>query len=474
MADSKYWVDDAGSSHPRLSLRGMEIPIPPGVEPPSPGSIAVYEVKPLPPVPLRRSMASSFSSEVARALKTPNRSVNSQQTDYDWEKEGADIAAMLDRKVARGRVVPKIDVNNIPSTPPDDILSPQPKQSIQKILRLTSQKSPVTSLTSSSPSLHNSSQKIRQLTGLDVGTNETHYMVSPISPSSSVYSQDNLEATISEPDLDIYTDDPSYFYSKQDFEEQQRYSRQWPTSVPINLRYSDPVANPVDTLQEGYRSSGVRESLSPGKSKGRQLDLYHETAAELAQSSGSQDRNTSWAAVYTPVTSAPEEEPLHFSTPSRRKSSFSSRVQGLRSNIPAPLQIKKAGKGNFGTGNHPQRTPYPTKSTFEEEDHEQRTSRLSLSRVFKRHSSDVSSIFSDKDGSKKTRRLDGLATPSPPASVIQRTSNGFQGLVAQAKRTTGMMSKTERRRESLKSKIRVITDLGTPSGPANKDRSSWM
>lgn len=56
----------------------------------------------------------------------------------------------------------------IPTVPPDEILSPQPRSSVQKILRLTGNMSPATSLSTDTPSLHNSSSKIRQLTGLDV------------------------------------------------------------------------------------------------------------------------------------------------------------------------------------------------------------------------------------------------------------------------------------------------------------------
>ena len=226
---------------------------------------------------------------------------------------------------------------------------------------------------------------------------------------------------------------------------------------------------------DGYELHRLRESMSPRRSKGRQLDLYHETAAELAQSSQARNRNVSWAAGYTPVAGASGEETVNFSTPPRRKSSLSSRAQNFKSNVPAPLHIKKTSRGDYGTGNHPPRTPYPTKSTFDDDEiGDKRTSMLSLSRVFKRHSADISSIFSDKGGSKKSRKLNGVVTQSPPASVLQRTNDGIQGFVAQAKKTASMISKAERRRESLKNKIRVITDIGTPSRPTDKDRSSWM
>lgn len=46
-------------------------------------------------------------------------------------------------------------------------MSPQPKQSVQKILRLTGNMSLLATLSTDPPTLHNSSQKISQLTGLD-------------------------------------------------------------------------------------------------------------------------------------------------------------------------------------------------------------------------------------------------------------------------------------------------------------------
>lgn len=71
-------------------------------------------------------------------------------------------------KARERHTLPKVDVPNlIPTIPPDDILSPQPKQSVQKILRLTGNMSLLTTLSADSPTLHNSSQKIKQLTGLD-------------------------------------------------------------------------------------------------------------------------------------------------------------------------------------------------------------------------------------------------------------------------------------------------------------------
>ncbi|KAJ4421236.1 hypothetical protein N0V82_003868 [Gnomoniopsis sp. IMI 355080] len=57
-----------------------------------------------------------------------------------------------------------------PTVPPDEVLSPQTKSSVQKILKLTGNMSPTSSVSSTdTPSLHNSTQKIRQLTGLDYG-----------------------------------------------------------------------------------------------------------------------------------------------------------------------------------------------------------------------------------------------------------------------------------------------------------------
>ncbi len=205
----KPWIHPNRSN---TSLRGMEIAVPPGHALPPPEGISIYQSKPLPPVPARQSMSSSFSSELNSAFRTPKRSMDYPDRDLDWKREEANIDVILARDAhdTLRPYLPKIHIApaSYPSTPPDELLSPQPRKAVPKILRLTAGTGAGLIASPTSPSGHNPSQKIRQLMGVDVGSGPSDsslYEVSPVSPlsaSSSVYSED-LAATISEPDTDL-------------------------------------------------------------------------------------------------------------------------------------------------------------------------------------------------------------------------------------------------------------------------------
>lgn len=68
----------------------------------------------------------------------------------------------------RPHIVSAINTNDTPMVPPDAMLSPQAKPSVQKILKLTGNMAPTTHPSADIPTLHNSWQKIWQITGLDV------------------------------------------------------------------------------------------------------------------------------------------------------------------------------------------------------------------------------------------------------------------------------------------------------------------
>ncbi|KAJ9157805.1 hypothetical protein NKR23_g76 [Pleurostoma richardsiae] len=65
------------------------------------------------------------------------------------------------------------------------------------------------------------------------------------------------------------------------------------------------------------------------------------------------------------------------------------------------------------------------------------------------------------------RRADGTAGPSPASRVLQKTNEGIQELYVQAKKTAHVKTKAEKRRDSLRRQIRVITEAGEyrPSTP---------
>ncbi|POS81478.1 hypothetical protein DHEL01_v200100 [Diaporthe helianthi] len=198
--------------HDALGLaRGLGIIMDADFEPPK--HSADYEAKPLPAIPPR----TSFSIPDMKAVfKISKQNVTNRQHVYGWDRQSDDMSLDTDCRsgTPRSRSLPENDGSSIPTTPSNEILSPQPRHSRQKILRLTGNISPSMNLASFEPSQHNSQQKIKQLTGLDVGSSisgesqpnpllqPVHDEVSPVSPSESIYSVEGLEATISEPDSD--------------------------------------------------------------------------------------------------------------------------------------------------------------------------------------------------------------------------------------------------------------------------------
>lgn len=109
----------------------------------------------------------------------------------------------------------RIDKNIMPTVPPDDVLSSHTKSSVQKILKLTGNMNPATSLATDTPSLHKSTQKIRQLTGLDCGprrgseiqlqTLQEEASIASSETSSSLCSQYGLEDISYEPANSTYS-----------------------------------------------------------------------------------------------------------------------------------------------------------------------------------------------------------------------------------------------------------------------------
>ncbi|KAK1755125.1 hypothetical protein QBC47DRAFT_446870 [Echria macrotheca] len=217
-------------------------PHPTALSPPPPSHLELYGRKPLPPIPAtaeRVSSASKLSKEMNRAFDTHHHAAHGNDIHHhhlvdfakteeadqvqarrsDWSpspppSSGSSLPKMM--KIATRKARRRVDtaVRAVPNTPPDELLSPQPRSSVQKILKLTSVRPVGNSNTSSSPSGHNSPHKIKQLMGMDIGPEEKHRRllgenradVSPLSNrSSSVYSQD-LDTAISETDsLDIGT-----------------------------------------------------------------------------------------------------------------------------------------------------------------------------------------------------------------------------------------------------------------------------
>lgn len=286
-----------------------------------PSNSTDYARKPLPALPPRdrRSVASSFSSEVNNAFAIPR---DGSPLIFDWEKEGSgksvrlsqsphfeDVSALklrprkvpvpairmaatqaacpaplpvrskgagpsllgVERRIlpntadfdampesAFYQTLPNIDTYQLKAhpVPSHEILSPQPKSSVQKILQLTGNMSPNTTVSQETPSLHNSTQKIRQLTGLDVGLRKLHPVAEEASASTSDASSSSYSMELEVPE------DASYFEPAESV-----YSPSYAESVnelvtPLTIpRYTQPASIPRHIPDALENESSVAAAL---------------------------------------------------------------------------------------------------------------------------------------------------------------------------------------------------------------------
>lgn len=302
---------------------------------PPPTNFKSYVKKPLPALPPydRRSLASSFSSEVDNAFTTPKTPHDGCPLIFEWEREGSGKSVRLSypsaacedgsrfrlrRKRQPTRSVNLVVMNQgahpfllvtehheaplrlrkkmssdaetdeilepphrqtLPAissyklkahaVPPDEILSPQPRASVQKILKLTGNMNASTILSQDTPSLHNSSQKIRQLTGLDVGLHQLHPVEEEVSAASSEASSSSYSLELEvpedasyEPAESVYS--PSYAESVNEVLTPLTIPR-YINPISINRHLQEEVANETP-VAAALRLSGfvaVGASLAP-------------------------------------------------------------------------------------------------------------------------------------------------------------------------------------------------------------------
>lgn len=539
---------------------------------------AEYEAKPLPAIPPR----TSFSIPDLKAVfKTPKRTLNNRQYVYDWDRQGDNISITTDGRsgTPRSRSLPENDASSIPTTPSNEILSPQPRHSRQKILRLTGNISPSMSLASFTPSLHNSQQKIQQLTGLDVGSSSSSESqldtlqypfdeVSPVSPTSSTYSREGLEATISEPDSDAsdYTlhsesngvmtqlTAPSYSASSS------RPISKVPVSPTTKFRLNSFAMREPDTYDQPgsladfkahYRQPSNTGSWDSSRKSSVTVVPHSTSGSDTVKCSprGSvsmtsivdirppspsfKQRSLVWdtSPIKHPIpigyddTSPTSSPPPSSSSTSvnRKPGSFSERRASSRGRVPTPLEPNGELQLKPGKYSLPQRTPYPppppppsaaARSAFEtDSDDGKRTS--FLAKVFGHgggspgHSSKrqsrgptptsspspygeqgfVPSSSSSSPGVAKTTTSLPLHPhpPPPPVPGSPRWSEGADalrsptdegvgssggsaggagarsrpmssgaGLFQRARQSVGLRSKSDKRRDTLRGKIRVV------------------
>ncbi|ROW17951.1 hypothetical protein VPNG_00272 [Cytospora leucostoma] len=420
-----------------------------------PENSAYYQQRPLPTIPPRRSMPSSSSLQTSQGLNTPLRSPSVGQFEHGWKWDVDDLSSVGDSRMGAGqdRLIAKLDLEGCPG--------------------------------SNLPTLHNSPQKIKQLTGLDIGwggsgqsqrrpSQALQEGVSPLSVSSSMYSQEGLETTISEPDIEpsIY----SYQYSYMDDEVDQLVI---PFSPPEfgafpSLSISTPPVPPT-SVPSGFHGGSNLEALSqvgpvppaeddsqPGQESGANswtsswgssltdpvVGLYHNTASDIAKSSTTTLGARCGEAKYSPLPAVehrsikwdqrPDEmsqkSRLDLSSsscslpptsidPLRKTESFSERRASGRSRIPPPLvpsrEAPKPGRYSL-----PRRTPYPPsssgmKSTFDEDDGGKRFP--ILSKVFSGGSGNDNS---DSSGLRRSWASPQTSEAKNPAATVLSSSLG--------------------------------------------------
>lgn len=426
-----------------------------------PSNSADYQTKPLPVVPSQRSIAASTNSKVDTVFKSVIHSIDNRQPGGDWERDVGDVVVLRDNQMgtSQSRYIPPINANCTPTTLPDAILSLQPKQCGQVILRSTGTTSPAASVSSSnSPTSHNSWQKAKQLTGLDVsasGLNQNQIRslqflqdnVSPISLSSSIYSQEGLETTIS--DMDMESSEYSYRCSYMDDDFDELATPLSPPNFgtiskrPISAAPVSPTSTPAALRVSGLRGEkdpvvSSRIGLSPSadddlwtssrESSPADVDLYHTTTSEIAKGSAlafspspaADQRSTVWAnrsgemlqKTRFNLSSSSSPLPSDSIDLGRNAKSFSDRRLSSRNRVPPPLeQAREAPRP--GRYTIPQRTPYPRpspslKSAFDEDDSRRRFSILSK-------------VFGGGSNSSKNRDSSGSRGSSVPSSKEDRT-----------------------------------------------------
>ncbi|KAK0632121.1 hypothetical protein B0T14DRAFT_559840 [Immersiella caudata] len=285
-----------------------------------PPHIELYEKKPLPPIPAKREPATDRLSEDINKLFSTAVGSNGPETEglasgqIDWAKEEANIAVILDNRIRRNispapasstfpgarkrskqNMRMRSGEDGISSVLDDAVAAPPPKSSMRKIVSLTGGKLKGTSLPS--PSGHNSSHKIKQLTGTEVGSEQTGVEgsteASPMSRNSSIYSAEDFSDagsldTSSSYDMG-YASDPNTSSSRQPTDSKKAmFGALPPVPSPLN----------ITKIQEAKRINlgGHRSSFSTNDA-GRARDVnnefwlsdhptgrYHMTTAQIARS----------------------------------------------------------------------------------------------------------------------------------------------------------------------------------------------
>ena len=363
-----------------LARKTLEISVVPSMEPPRSKRLPptprdlMNEQKPLPPVPrcpspLKSATLSTFTREISDAFRTPLASMDAHHPAlHGWPQDAAEIATLLEDQpiylpettgMGAGTLGEATHARRPPLTPPNDATprsndamdspddgSPRSKRSVTSFLRRKPmfQRDRSDSASSTSPPLdldRNLPRKIRQMMGIEGSPEPDEYQwtppspISPVTPSSSRYSDDLVAQNTPEPEKATapggwgqkpapreksgYASDPESAPSRQpswasqpgcvpkslSIHKNRRPSTATPTIPPvptISLSRVDSVVTMAPTTQPSALrhnkswSDGVqpfRDDYTPAWKKQHSPNLsssavdYHISTAEIASSSRS-------------------------------------------------------------------------------------------------------------------------------------------------------------------------------------------
>jgi hypothetical protein len=416
--------------------------------------------------PLRRSRISSPGLELDNRLQSPRSGTDSEPQSLGGLGYERRVAVILDKNLVPRRIesgVPAhVDVRTVPEALPDELLLPQPKNAIPKILHLTTKlSSPTIALT---PTGHNPTQKIRQLTGLSLPADQHHSAVTvPLRPvsqlsSSSISSDDGDNVSDQENDTSSEVSGvmPASSRSTADFEKSPRFPS-WDIyrhphrlstlpkafNEPESFRRSNPLPTRLVDEDVDLRRHSLRTPTPPPQSPSTQeqrydLDEYHATAAQIARemhprvvaiapNRATHKRSQSPAPEHRPVNPSPLYK--------------SDEAPGTRPPARPPMDptlnlmpVTALGSSRPRVAGSLETRPRP-QSLFER-----------VTRLFDRYSS--SKNLHSRSASRKVR--------SPYVDFLH-----------QAQKTSALQSRKERERETLKKQIRVVGQGGRVEWPVN-------
>ncbi|GKT42086.1 uncharacterized protein ColSpa_02267 [Colletotrichum spaethianum] len=488
---------------------GMEIAIPPGGELPPQQPMGTYGKKPLPPLPplqpglSHQLSAYSITSALSIASGTTTRA-SSRSRSRGRATASPSPSPSGNEEIDRLQdEISTILIQHSPTPAPKRLSEhrscsprsrrPEPEMRILAARRLST---PITSPCT----LHRSSAKIKQITGLDLdynGFKPKRPARSPISSgpllpatpdnSSSVHSAEKPVST-SEPArtlsmIDDYDEDSDFESIEWDFSpSSRRHVPSWIPASPVPPRveildFDEASPRRRDSEIGPLRSPGMHhfETLPARRNNHMEVsyvgakDLYHATATSIANS-------TRKKMIASQAVVEPAQEP---NLPPKNRMSFATKVLQSGRKRP-PMGINTMPQSPLSMG--PPTESSGSKQSLGSGQTDMHAHSMDDDRLRVKYSDALSRVFRwsgehRRTGAEGMSPIDAPPQTSEPGSgastsVLDSPSNGtnktgsrlsVQILAAQFRRTANSMvlSKDERRRENLRQSIRMIPEGST-------------